>query len=129
MNISRRQTLMASGAAGLSLTGCMRTAPTIQGKFVSPNEKVNLAAIGIGQQGGNILRTFAADPNVNIVALCDVDIDSNSPVVPKGTKKYAQQGWMSSAVHHWQRRPVGSIAHFSRQTGPYHRPDQGQQAG
>lgn len=86
MKISRRQSLMAgTAAAGWSI---------IPGKVLGANGKVNLAAIGIGQQGGNILRTFAKDPNVNIVALCDVDIESNSPVVPSGTKNYAEQGWM-----------------------------------
>jgi predicted dehydrogenase len=95
MKISRRQTLSAAGAVGAFtiLNGCKPQSPSVQGKFVSPNQRVNLASIGIGQQGGNILRTFAKDPNVNIVALCDVDIDSDSPVAQK--KGYADQGWMN----------------------------------
>lgn len=36
----------------------------------SPNEKLNLAAIGIGGQGGSDLNELASE---NIVALCDVD--------------------------------------------------------
>ena len=84
MNISRRDTLITTSAAtGWSM---------IPGKVLGANKKVNLAAIGIGQQGGNILRTFAGDPNVNIVALCDVDINSDSPIAIK--KGYADQGWM-----------------------------------
>jgi predicted dehydrogenase len=84
MNISRRHTLGTAGAlAGWSL---------IPGTVLGANKKVNLAAIGIGQQGGNILRTFAGDPNVNIVALCDVDIDSDSPIATK--ENYGDQGWM-----------------------------------
>jgi predicted dehydrogenase len=83
MNIARRHTLMATGAvAGWSL---------IPGSVIGANKKVNLAAIGIGQQGGNILRTFAGDPNVNIVALCDVDIDSDSPIAKK--RNHGDQGW------------------------------------
>lgn len=39
---------------------------------LSPNEKLNLAAIGIGGQGNADLRAHAND---NIVALCDVDAD------------------------------------------------------
>ena len=85
MKISRRHTLGVAGTtAGWAL---------IPGKVLGANKKVNLAAIGIGQQGGNILRTFAKDPNVNIVALCDVDIESDSPVAKK--RGYAEQGWMS----------------------------------
>jgi len=84
MKISRRHTLATVGAAtGWSL---------IPGKVLGANGKINLAAIGVGQQGGNILRTFASDPNVNIVALCDVDIDSNAPIATK--KNYGDQGWM-----------------------------------
>ncbi|MDF7798986.1 Gfo/Idh/MocA family oxidoreductase [Pontiellaceae bacterium B1224] len=83
MNISRRYTLGAAGAlAGWSL---------IPGKVLGANKKVNLAAIGIGPQGGNILKIFAQDPNVNIVALCDVDIDSDSPIAK--LPDYRDQGW------------------------------------
>lgn len=97
MNISRRHTLGAAGvAAGWSL---------IPGKVLGANGKVNLAAIGIGQQGGNILRTFAADPNVNIVALCDVDIDSDSPISRK--PNYGDQGWANPDA-----TPAANAAHF-----------------
>ncbi len=97
MKISRRNTLMAtSAAAGWAM---------IPGKVLGANRKVNLAAIGVGQQGGNILQTFANDPNVNIVALCDVDIDSDSPVVTKAG--YAEQGWMSETA-----TPASTAAKF-----------------
>ena len=87
MKLSRRHTL----AAGAAASGWAM----IPGKVLGANKKVNLACIGVGQQGGNDTRTFGGLPNVNVVALCDVDIDSNSPVVPKGTKNYAVQGWMN----------------------------------
>jgi predicted dehydrogenase len=68
MKNSRRQTLLAGGsAAAWSL---------IPGKVLGANKKINLAAIGIGQRGGDILTVFSRDPHVNIVALCDVDMDS-----------------------------------------------------
>ena len=35
-----------------------------------PSEKLNIAGIGIGGQGGGVLRDMATE---NIVALCDVD--------------------------------------------------------
>ncbi len=40
--------------------------------FTPPSEKLNIAGIGIGGQGGGVLRDMAAE---NIVALCDVDSD------------------------------------------------------
>ena len=43
-------------------------------KFVSPNDKVNLACVGIGNRGGEIIREFNKTGLCNIVALCDVDM-------------------------------------------------------
>lgn len=43
-------------------------------KFVSPNDKVNLAVIGIGHRGGEIGEALYATGLCNIVALCDVDM-------------------------------------------------------
>ena len=40
------------------------------------NEKVNLACIGIGAQGGVIAQGLHATGLANIVALCDVDMGS-----------------------------------------------------
>ena len=41
-------------------------------KFVAPSEKVNLAIIGCGHQGGGIGRSIGGNKLVNVVALCDV---------------------------------------------------------
>jgi predicted dehydrogenase len=41
--------------------------------FVAPSDKLNIAAIGAGGKGRSDLENFAKSPNVNIVALCDVD--------------------------------------------------------
>ena len=42
---------------------------------VSPNEKVRLAAIGIGNQGGGDLKIMADSGLCEVVALCDVDLE------------------------------------------------------
>ena len=39
-----------------------------------PSEKINLAIVGIGAQGGSIGNTFHNTGLVNVVALCDVDM-------------------------------------------------------
>lgn len=71
MKISRRKSILAGAAAtGWSM---------IPGRVIGANERVNIAAIGIGQRGG-IVGDFSWQPNVNVVALCDVDIDSSAPV-------------------------------------------------
>src|SRR5689334_2912103 len=41
--------------------------------FVAPSDKLNIGAIGAGGKGGSDISEFAKSPNVNIVALCDVD--------------------------------------------------------
>lgn len=41
--------------------------------FVAPSDKLNIAAIGAGGKGESDLFEFSKSPNVNIVALCDVD--------------------------------------------------------
>src|SRR3954470_6697963 len=41
--------------------------------FIAPSDKLNIAGIGVGGKGQGDLAEFAKSPNVNIVALCDVD--------------------------------------------------------
>lgn len=41
--------------------------------FIAPSDKLNIAGIGVGGKGRSDLASFAKSPNVNIVALCDVD--------------------------------------------------------
>lgn len=40
----------------------------------SPSGKVNLACVGIGNRGGEIIKEFAETGLANIIALCDVDM-------------------------------------------------------
>lgn len=63
INISRRTFLQ-----GLAVTAAMPL------KMISPNEKVNLAVIGIGNRGWDVLRGLNDTGLVNIVALCDTEI-------------------------------------------------------
>lgn len=94
MRISRRKTLLAGTAAtGWSL---------IPGKVLGANEKINLACIGVGQQGGGITGAFAQSGLANIVALCDVDIESASPVADGKAGSY---GWASA-----NRSPAATAA-------------------
>lgn len=46
----------------------------LNGTSVAPNEKVNLACIGIGHRGAEIIKELHKTGLTNIVALCDVDI-------------------------------------------------------
>ncbi len=63
----------------------------LPGRAQANAKKVNLAIIGCGGQGGVDTRLFVKDPNVNIVALCDVQfgtkntewVDANLKEVPR----------------------------------------------
>jgi len=58
--------------AGAIPTGGFGSMPSLSAMgYKSPNEKLNIAAIGIGTRGPEILMGVA--PTENIVALCDVD--------------------------------------------------------
>src|SRR5690606_11765598 len=62
---------MASGAVLLSnsILG--------QVKMAAPNERVNLACVGIGNRAGEIIKALYKTGLCNIVALCDVDLGAN----------------------------------------------------
>ena len=69
LGISRRSFLHSAGALGAFSI----VQPHVLGMgATSPNEKVNLAFIGVGWQGIYNLQTFMQDPDVHVVAVCDV---------------------------------------------------------
>ncbi len=57
--------------------GAFAIAPALVPSFGSaknlPNERINIAVVGIGKQGGGLLRSFLNAPGTQIVAVCDVD--------------------------------------------------------
>jgi predicted dehydrogenase len=68
--IQRREFLKQSAISALGLT----MIPKVFGK-VPPSDRLRIAHIGLGGMGNQHLRWFAALPEVEIVALCDVDSD------------------------------------------------------
>src|SRR5690606_1252316 len=64
-----KQAMMASAAAAVA-----PSLLTAKPRLAAPNERVNLACIGIGNRGGEIIRDLYATGLANIVALCDVDM-------------------------------------------------------
>jgi Oxidoreductase family, NAD-binding Rossmann fold/Oxidoreductase family, C-terminal alpha/beta domain len=88
MEFSRRHFLYGSLLAGAVPAGGFGSTPSLAALgYKSPNEKLNIAAIGSGGQGASNIA--AAAPTENIVALCDVDdrraaaTFSRYPNVPK----------------------------------------------
>lgn len=67
---SRRQFIKNSSVAALGFA----FAPSIL-KGVAPSDKLRIAHIGLGGMGNQHMKWFAGIPEVDIVALCDVDSD------------------------------------------------------
>jgi predicted dehydrogenase len=65
--ISRRRMLKSTAFAGVAIWA---SGSGLHGQTRSPNEKLNLAGIGVGGRGGDDVNGCASE---NFVALCDVD--------------------------------------------------------
>lgn len=64
--------LAAGGYAALPSSGVFGAVSRLA--QVSPNEKVNIAIVGIGNRGGDIMRALNGTGLVNVVALCDTEM-------------------------------------------------------
>jgi len=76
-DLTRRQFLKSTTALGaLSiLPSCVSPGNPYGTRLVSPNERVNLAIIGIGNQGNSDRKRLIDSGYCNVVALCDVDME------------------------------------------------------
>ncbi len=72
-----QQAMMASAA--LATPGILMARGAALPRKIGANEKVNLACIGIGNRGGEIIRELHKTGLANIVALCDVDMGAPIP--------------------------------------------------
>jgi len=72
---SRRNFLKTAtlASAGFALGGTRLNAKSYQ-QIIGANDRVNLACVGIGNQGGEIIKQFRRTGLANVVALCDVDM-------------------------------------------------------
>ena len=73
---SRRNFLKTAtlASAGFALGGTRLNAKSYQ-QIIGANDRVNLACVGIGNQGGDIIKQFRRTNLANIVALCDIDLE------------------------------------------------------
>jgi predicted dehydrogenase len=72
---SRRNFIRKSSAAiaGAGIFGSTALEPFAGSRAISQNDKVNVALIGAKGMGWSDLQSFMKNPEVNVVALCDVD--------------------------------------------------------
>jgi|WetSurMetagenome_2_1015567.scaffolds.fasta_scaffold00007_154 predicted dehydrogenase len=86
-NLTRRNFIRTTSIAAIGtplLLNCT-------GKRPSPNGKLQHACIGVGGMGWQDLQKFREDPNVEIVAICDVDSDNlaRAAAVLPGARTYS----------------------------------------
>ena len=72
--LSRRQLMRAGGAAATAFTIVPRHVLGGAG-FVAPSEKITLACVGFGTQAIREIGGILASPDVQVVAVCDVEKD------------------------------------------------------
>jgi len=68
--VSRRDFLKRSSAVAGALAAPLAFPAPARGA-AAPNERVNLAMIGVGQRGTDVMRAFAAHDDARFVAVCD----------------------------------------------------------
>ena len=75
-NFLKNSSMLAGGLllGNLGMTSCNRKPKP---RKIPANEKVNLACIGIGNQGGYIIKALHATGLCNVVALCDTDMGAD----------------------------------------------------
>jgi len=88
--LDRRSLLQASAAAAaLSLVGC-RSTPAPRKRSQG---RLRHAGIGVGGMGASDLEQIAAHPDVDIVALCDVDANHLQEAAKKHPKARLHRDW------------------------------------
>ena len=87
---TRRRFLATAAQAGAALAAPLFIPGAILGKdgAVAANERVTLAAIGIGGRGSHDLDCFFQSPVVQFVAIADIRKDRRESVKQRGEKKY-----------------------------------------
>ncbi len=84
---SRRKFIKSAAlaSAGIAVGNFSATAKSYN-RIIGANKKVNLACIGIGNRGGEILNALHGTDLANIVALCDIDM--GAPHTQKNIDKF-----------------------------------------
>ncbi len=100
-NPSRREFIRGSAAAAVAGLGFPYLIPASalgRGGKPAPGSRVALGCIGVGWQGGSNLKDFLEDPNVQVVAVCDIDADHLQEAKRTVDAKYGNDG---CATYHY----------------------------
>ena len=67
----------AIGTAAMAVPAFIPASALGRAGFTAPSDRITIACIGLGGQGTQNMLAFAAQPDVEITALCDVNSESN----------------------------------------------------
>ncbi len=81
-NVSRRQFIKTTGASAIAVPLIIQSSALL-GKGMAPGDRINLGIIGCGGLGKENLKACVANPNVVVVAACDVWKERLDPIVEK----------------------------------------------
>src|SRR5438552_1120802 len=93
VQLNRRQFLKAAVQAGAILAAPQVVRGAVLGKdgAVPPSEQIRLGAIGIGDRGSYDLGCFLEEPDVRVVAICDVKAERREAVKKRADEKNGNQ--------------------------------------
>jgi predicted dehydrogenase len=88
--VTRRRFLATAAQAGAALAAPLFIPGASLGKdgAVAANQRITLAAIGIGGRGSHDLDCFFQQPEMQFVAIADIRKDHRESVKERGEKKY-----------------------------------------
>src|SRR6266853_1252868 len=125
-SLSRRQFLVTGGVADTVFTISPRHVLGGAG-YVAPSEKITLACIGFGTQAIREIGPIMASPDVQIVAMCDVEKDGvnylewgKNQIRNEIRRLLENPGWREGSNHVPGGRDVGKEiveAYYAKQRG------------
>jgi hypothetical protein len=89
--ISRRQFLTGTAGAALgaiSFPYVVSSSALGQAGNVTPSERITMGLIGMGWQGGGNLKSFLAEKDCQVVAVCDIDKNHLNDAVNQVNEHY-----------------------------------------
>src|SRR5262249_50197472 len=90
LQLNRRRFLQATAAAGAAVPVVMST-PLYGEVRKKPNERITLGFIGVGTMGRYHLHSFLGNPEVHVLAVCDVVKERREQAQKDVEKRYSEQ--------------------------------------
>ena len=108
--VRRREFLLGAGSATAALTIVPRRVLGGSG-YVAPSDKITVACIGVGAQGTRVMMDFLKQPDIQIIAVCDVNKESGDYVEWwPGELREKQRALLGSSHSDWGHDWKGGTA-------------------